>query len=152
MRYHHIQSSYLAAIVFIGFVLLFGLVALLGGEDPEVVAVLGASLLVVGAVVLWFNWLTVTIDGDRVVVAFGRGWPRRTIKVRNIAGFGPVRNKWYYGWGIRKIPRGWMYNVWGLDAVEIELSNGRKFRIGTDEPGDLIAALKVLTSLRPAVE
>ena len=29
-----------------------------------------------------------------------------------------VRNRWIQGWGIRKISRGWMYNVWGLDAVE----------------------------------
>jgi len=49
----------------------------------------------------------------------------------------PVRNKWYYGWGIRRLERGWMYNVSGLDAVEICMKNGKIYRIGTDEPETL---------------
>ena len=30
-----------------------------------------------------------------------------------------VRNKWWHGWGVRWVPGGSMYNVWGLDAVEL---------------------------------
>jgi len=44
-----------------------------------------------------------------------------------------VRNQWWWGWGIRLIPGGWLYNVSGLDAVELKMKNGRIFRIGTDE-------------------
>jgi hypothetical protein len=66
-----------------------------------------------------------------------------------VVGFRVVRNKWYHGWGVRKIPGGWMYNVWGLDAVELELASGKKFRIGTDEPQDLAAALRAHLALRP---
>ncbi len=50
-------------------------------------------------------------------------------------------NRWYYGWGIRLTPQGWLWNVAGLDAVELTFSNGKKFRIGTDEPGKLLEAL-----------
>jgi hypothetical protein len=66
-----------------------------------------------------------------------------------IVGFRQVRNKWYYGWGVRGIPGGWMYNVWGLDAVELELASGKKFRIGTNEPEELVAALRARLALRP---
>ena len=44
-----------------------------------------------------------------------------------------------------------MYDIWGLDAVELDLQSGKKFRIGTDEPDALIAALTSHTSLQPEV-
>ena len=53
-----------------------------------------------------------------------------------------VRNSWWHGWGIRKVQRGWMYNIAGYDAVELELRSGKVFRIGTDEPGALLAAIE----------
>jgi hypothetical protein len=52
-----------------------------------------------------------------------------------------VRNPWYYGWGIRFISNGMVYNVSGFDAVEIALADGRRVRLGTDEPDAVIAAL-----------
>ena len=67
---------------------------------------------------------------------------------RDIVGFRQVRNKWYFGWGLRKLQHGWMYNVWGLDAVELDLTDGKKFTIGTDEPEDLVAALSAHTAIR----
>jgi hypothetical protein len=48
-----------------------------------------------------------------------------------------VKNQWWWGWGIRLIPGGWLYNVSGLDAVELKMKNGRVYRIGTDEPRKL---------------
>ena len=58
-----------------------------------------------------------------------------------LAGFQPVRNPWYCGWGIRLGPTGWLWNVSGFDAVELTLTDGRRFRVGSDEPGQLVAAL-----------
>jgi hypothetical protein len=45
------------------------------------------------------------------------------------------------GWGIRITTRGMLYNVSGRDAVEIRLDDGRRFRLGTDDPNGLVAAL-----------
>jgi hypothetical protein len=53
-----------------------------------------------------------------------------------------VRNKWYYGWGIRRAPNAWLYNVSGLDSVEIELKNGKAYRIGTDQPEVLLKEIE----------
>jgi hypothetical protein len=33
--------------------------------------------------------------------------------------------------------------VWGLDAVEFDLSSGKVFRIGTDQPEALFAVLSL---------
>jgi hypothetical protein len=48
----------------------------------------------------------------------------------------------FYGWGIRWIPGGWLWNVSGLDGVELVLVNNRRFRVGTDEPEQLAAAIQ----------
>jgi hypothetical protein len=37
-------------------------------------------------------------------------------------------------------------HVWGLDAVELSLKNGKKFRIGTAEPGALLATINLYQS------
>ena len=46
-----------------------------------------------------------------------------------------------FGWGIRKVSRGWMYNNAGRNAVELSLRSGKVFRIGTDQPVELLAAI-----------
>jgi hypothetical protein len=72
---------------------------------------------------------------------FGPGIWRKHIARGDIASVAAVRNPWWYGFGIHRTPRGWLYNVGGLDAVEIALVGGRTLRIGTDEPAALTAAL-----------
>lgn len=92
------------------------------------------------AVGIMMSRLTVEVDGG-VTVAFGWGWPKRTVAVRDIVGARCRHNSWWHGWDIRKVGRGWMYNVAGRDAVELELVSGRVLRIGTDEPDALLAAV-----------
>jgi hypothetical protein len=53
-----------------------------------------------------------------------------------------VTNPWWYGWGIRLIPGGWMWNITGNQAVELKLKSGRLLRIGTDEPEALETAIR----------
>ena len=117
--------------------------------DTRVALVGGISVLFIALLVTTFNRLTVTVGSGEVRSSFGWGWPRRVIALRDITGFQVVRNRWYYGWGIRWVPRGSMFNVWGLDAVELLLASGRRFRIGSDQPHDLAAALTLHTSLEP---
>jgi hypothetical protein len=52
-----------------------------------------------------------------------------------------VRNHWWNGFGIRMRPGFRLYNVAGLDAVELRLKSGDVRRIGTDDPQGLSAAL-----------
>jgi hypothetical protein len=86
--------------------------------------------------------LTVTVDHAVVALRFGVGLIQHRLALSDIRTVRTVRNRWYYGWGIRLLPRGWLYNVSGLDAVEIELADGRAHRIGTDEPETLAAAIE----------
>ena len=104
-----------------------------------VVAVVAAML---GLILIVFRSLTIEIDETELRCWLGDGLVRRRFPLSEIASARPVRNKWYYGWGIRWIPTGWMFNVSGLDAVELTLSSGKRFRIGTDRPGEVIEALR----------
>jgi hypothetical protein len=124
-------------------VVLLAVLGALTGNHPVTVAV----LLLLVAVLGMFCCLTIEIDGRQLRCSFGPGLIRRTIAVHEIVSAVPVRNRWYYGWGIRLTPSGWMFNVSGLDAVEVALASGSRFRIGTDQPDDVIHALARVTTL-----
>jgi hypothetical protein len=94
------------------------------------------------AMLILFSSLTIEIDRRQLRCFFGPGLIRRTIPLNAIVSELPVRNRWYHGWGVRLIPTGWMFNVSGLDAVELVLASGSRFRIGTDRPAEVIEALR----------
>ena len=89
-----------------------------------------------------FGSLEVRVDEDAVRLRFGVGLIRRTIALDRIESTARVRNRWWYGWGIRLTPHGWLWNVAGLDAVELRLTDGKLFRIGTGDPEGLQGALE----------
>ena len=117
------------------------LVASAGEQDLAVVILLLVSIGLVLAIVTLFSRLTVEVSVTQVRLFWSFGWPARSIARSDIRSVEVVRNRWIYGWGIRVVRGGWLWNVWGLDAVELELADERKFRIGTDEPYELAAAL-----------
>jgi len=100
------------------------------------------SISLLAALVLLFGWLTVRIDADSILIRFGIGLIRRRVPLSRVRGHRAVTNRWFYGWGIRLIPGGLLYNVSGFDAVELDLDDGSRLRIGTDEPAALGRALE----------
>ena len=60
----------------------------------------------------------------------------------DIANVSIVRNSVLTGFGIRVRAGFRLYNVSGLDAVELHLKNGEIRRIGTDDASGLAAALR----------
>jgi hypothetical protein len=91
-----------------------------------------------------FATLTVEIRERVLEVKFGPGIISKKFPLVNIEDCKVVKNPWYYGWGIRFISKGWLYNVSGLKAVEIRLKNGKLYRIGTDEPEKLCRVVRQL--------
>lgn len=89
-----------------------------------------------------FRDLTVEVGHESVHLRFGTGLIRKSFMLSEIESTAVVRNSWLNGWGIRYIGNGWLYNVDGLDAVELRLRNGRRARIGTDEPAALETAIR----------
>ena len=103
-----------------------------------------ASSAIVFVCATLFDSLTVRVSHDLVEISFGIGIIRKQFDVGNIRRARVVKNKWYYGWGIRLTPHGWLYNVSGLDAVEIIMDNGKQYRIGTDQPNELENAINTV--------
>jgi len=89
---------------------------------------------------LFFS-LTVAVDDRRILLTYGVGLIRKRIPLSQIAAVERVRNKWYQGWGIRLIPGGILYNISGLQAVELIMADDTRVRIGTDEPFKLSGAI-----------
>ena len=109
---------------------------------PQVRVVTGVALGTLLLCILLFYSLTVEVSTDELVASFGPGVIRKRFRMADIHAARAVRNPWYYGWGIRLTPHGWLFNISGFDAVELELKDNRKFRIGTDDPQGLIAAIQ----------
>jgi phosphotransferase system glucose/maltose/N-acetylglucosamine-specific IIC component len=143
MEYRHTQWGYTAIPTF----LLFAVIIPITASDDETTAAIAAMLIVFTiallAIVLLFSRLEVTVSGGRIVTAFGFGRPHREVDLADVTAVRQVRNTWIQGWGTRKITGGWMYNVWGLDAVEVEISSDKVFRIGTNDPENLLATISL---------
>lgn len=145
MAHRTIQWSWYPLIV--GLILgTIELVVLVGldrsGELTMPVAIGTAALsTAIFLVVLLFGRQVVEVDDLAVTTWFGFGWPKRSVPFAEITAIRRVRNRWWYGWGIRAVPSGWMYNTWGYDAVELGLASGRVFRVGTPDPDGLAAAV-----------
>ncbi len=140
--YSHTQTGWVTIIGLVGALVAIGVTAQELGPDSPGRPFVTATMFLFVLMIPLMGWLTVTVDEEAVTAKFGVGLVRKKIKIKDIQNVTRVRNKWWYGWGMRMGPGGWMYNVSGLDAVDIEMKNGGKFRIGTDEPEELEQVLR----------
>jgi hypothetical protein len=92
-----------------------------------------------------FATLTVEVDDQAIHLRFGIGVIRKRFLLKEIETHQPVKNPWHYGWGIHWIPNGLIFNVSGWEAVELQMKNGRKYRIGTDDVHGLANAIEFHT-------
>jgi len=137
MPYRHTQAAPLMYLISVLGVVI-GLVGYFLDAARWWLVLLGVLLVAVGLVAAR---LTVVVDDRTVTTTFGWGWPRRRIVRDEIVGIAAVRNSWWHGWGIRKVSGGWMFNNSGRNAVELRLRSGKVFRVGTDQPAEMLAAL-----------
>jgi len=137
-RYEHRQVGYLIISVMVAIIVLIGVILAITGVNWTVIGVLVVSMV---ALVL-FSSLTVVIEEDGLEVRFGPGLIRKWFGLSEIESCQVVKLPWYYGWGIRLTPHGWLYRVSGFNAVEIKLRTGKKYLIGTDVPQELEEAIK----------
>lgn len=139
VSYRNTQWSPLVLGLLVPAIAVVGWLAVTGGEYP-VVAFLALVLMALG--VATASRLTVEVDDVRVTARFGLPFVRFRWPLAGIASVREVENRWWYGWGIRRTPHGWLYNVAGLAAVEVVFRDGRKVRLGSDDPGGLARAIR----------
>ncbi len=138
--YQHTQPGYFIVslmMTFAVFTIWLGLTHHIGLlVTPAIVIVLAAGYV--------FGSLTTRVDHERFTFWFGPGWFRRSLPLDDIASCETATNRWWYGLGIHSTPRGMLYNVSGRLAVELTLVDGRRLRVGTDEPVALCQAIRMM--------
>ena len=90
-----------------------------------------------------FSALTVTVTSECLEAAFRWGWPRKQITRSDIASIQVVRHSAWQGWGIRRVPDGWLWRIWGRSGVQVTMVEGagKHYTFGTDDPKGLSQAL-----------
>lgn len=79
-----------------------------------------------------FYGMTTKVNLNKVMVSFGVGLVRKKIALNRIKTVEAVKSPWYYGWGIRIIPNGILYNISGSNGIELKFNDtNRIIRIGT---------------------
>jgi hypothetical protein len=137
MPYLHTQRGTWIVVPCLAFAALDTAVAWRSGQWLPV-----AVLIVFVVVAILFSSLTVEVRDNELRWYFGPGLWTYRLPLDEIENVAAVRNRWWYGFGIRKGPGFWLYNVSGLDAVELHLRSNEIRRIGTDDPQGLAAALR----------
>jgi hypothetical protein len=103
----------------------------------------GRTAIGLGTIILFFvilalfYALTVDISGGKLSFWFGIGAIRKSYSFEEIQSATIVSSPWYYLWGIKSIPDGWLYAIGPGAALELVLKSGKKIRVGTDEPQKL---------------
>jgi hypothetical protein len=137
-RYEHTQVGY---VIIVGIAAaMAGIGIILANEGSNWIAI--AVLVVLAVVLALFHSLTVTINEEELVVRFGPGAIRKWFKLSEIESVRAIRIPWYYGWGIRATPQGMAFRVSGFDAIQLRLTTGKEFLIGTDVPQELEEAIR----------
>lgn len=91
---------------------------------------------------LLFYKLKVEVNDIEITLTFGVGVIKKRIELSKIQSVEAVKNKFWYGWGIRLTPHGWLWNIAGYDAVELTYKQSkRKFRIGCENSAELKASI-----------
>ena len=134
-QYGHLINAAFAVVV----VVLITVTILVPDRAAQVFSGIMALFFVVMG--LLFMSLNISIHESQLKLSYGIGLIRRQIPIERIQAASPVRNRWWYGFGIRKTPKGWMWNIQGLSAVELIYTDGGRFRIGTPDPEGLAAAI-----------
>ncbi len=149
ISYKHTQIGYLMLVVTLAVLALFAWMYITARAEPPSYYS-GTNFLVTAIMVFIlfllasFTTLTASIDENYLRIKFGYGIFARKFALNQIVSVQAVKNRWYYGWGIRLWlwPKMWIYNVSGFDTVEITMKNGKVYRIGTDVSSELEIAMK----------
>jgi hypothetical protein len=140
IRYEHTQRGTFMIVTLLISALVIAAIAYTNTGLARWISTAGALGMVILA---WlFSSLTAIVNDDEVRWYFGPGAWRYQIPLTDIEAAHVVRNSWLNGFGIR-VGRGFrLYNVSGLDAVELQLKDGEVRRIGTDDAAGLVTALQ----------
>jgi hypothetical protein len=84
------------------------------------------TLIIIAAL---FSTLTAKVGGDFLTWYFGPHFWKNRISTSDIRSAVVVKTPCFSGWGIRFTPQGWLFNVSGTTAVNVDLKSGSKYHV-----------------------
>jgi len=148
ISYKHTQIGYLMIFITLAVLGLFTWVHLSALAEPPSFNsgpnfAISSVMVLILFILASFMTLIISIDEKYLGIKFGYGLFQKKLLLNEIVSVRVVKNRWYYGWGIklRLWPTTWIYNVSGFQAVELIMKNGKIYRIGIDEPNKLESAI-----------
>jgi hypothetical protein len=137
LHYRHTQIGYVIIAVFAVAVLITDVLMVIYGSGLLSLLV-AVVLIIIGSL---FATLTIDVHNGVLRASFGPGLIHKTVQLKDVDRCEPIQYPWYYGYGIRITPRGWLYNVSGTQGVALTLKSGRVIQFGTDQPDALCFAV-----------
>ena len=140
VHYRHTQYGALMFAVLLLVAILVAVVAVeIISQGRSTAAVTMIFVYLLGVVMFYSS--TVEVSGRQVRFWFGIGLVRRNIPLDTIQAVREVVNPWYYFWGIKSIPGGWLYAIAPGPAVEIKLMDGKVIHLGSNQTRELKEAI-----------
>jgi len=148
VEYRHTQFGALTIIILLVVGLLIApIIWSMIDEGSLLVAIVTVALFLLTLAL--FYALTVQISDGKLKFYFGMGLISKTYSLNEIQSTKEVKDPWYYLWGVKSIPGGWLYAIAPGDALEIVLKNGKIVHLGTNQSKELKKAIDAATDFRP---
>ncbi len=140
------QFGTFSVIILLPLMLIFIGLLIKSGFSSGPIAIIQMFVIVTFLIcLLIFYQLTITIDNNTISFKLGIGFVGKTYKFSDIKSCKAVTNSVLNGVGIRMLSNGWLYNVSGLKAIELQFKNRRSIvRIGTDKPEEIADIVNTL--------
>ncbi len=113
----------------------------LGSKPIDTSSFIIVTVITTTLLILFYGLKTI-VNQNSITLLFGIGLVRKHIPLQRIESIVPTKNNHLYGWGIRFIPGGILYNISGSEAVELQFKDSsRRIRIGTQHTDRLMQEL-----------
>jgi len=129
------------------------LLVIRGFSDEQETYMYATLVFIFMVCLLNFYKLTIIIDNTTVSFKLGIGIFGKSYKIADIKSCEPVVDSFLNGWGIHKIPGGWLYNVSGFRAIELTFKDTDKVvRIGTNKGDEITEVISGLLNSKQESE
>jgi hypothetical protein len=91
-------------------------------SDPQTNLPVGIFIVLVAVlagVLLNFYQLTIVVDAQQITLIYGIGLIRIRLYPKEVLQVKSIKIPWYHGFGIRVVSKGMLYNISGLNGVEL---------------------------------
>ena len=94
-----------------------------------------------------FYSFTIQIVAGELTFWFGFGVGKKSFAINEIRSIEIVKTPWYYFWGIKSIPGGWLYSIApGGEALELVFMDGKKIHLGTNRAAEIKKRIETVMS------